>query len=78
MDDCVKFSIGMAVQPPTAVVDVDLHLRVRQDRHHGWIFGDESQITWIDFDDRQSFDLRIVGNDLSPCAGRQANHEDFA
>ena len=60
----------MAVQPPTAVVDVDLDLLVGQDRHHRSIFGVEVQIAWIDFDDRQSFHLWIVRTDLRPCASR--------
>ena len=78
MADRVEFPMRVAVHPPAAVIDDDLDLRVSQDCHHRWIFGDKTQIARIDFDNRQSLDLGVVDKDLSPCARPQADQEDFA
>src|SRR6266513_1887332 len=59
-----------------AIVDVDMNLGILKERAHHGILRNQLKITRVDLDDVERFDLRMIGHDLSPGAGGQADHED--
>src|SRR5437773_5664582 len=74
-NDGVKAGIGMGDEPAAAIVDVDMNLGILKERAHHGILRNQLKITRVDLDDVERFDLRMIGHDLSPGAGGQANQD---
>src|ERR1700682_3292321 len=75
-DDGVVVSIRVGDEPAAAVIDVNVHFRVLEERAHDRVLRDQLEIARIDFHDVQGFDLGMIGEHLSPGAGGEPNHED--
>src|SRR5205807_2481855 len=61
--------------PPARVIDVDVDLGIVKQRLDLGILFDQPKISRIDFNDFETLDLRIVGDNLGPRAGGKAEHE---
>lgn len=76
LNDDVVTIIGVGEQPAPAVVHVDQHFGVGEERVNDGIFGNELEIAGIDFDDFERVYHGIVRQNLAPGAGGQPDHQN--
>src|SRR5258707_12290491 len=75
-DNQVKIALGVSGQPSPAVINEDFDLWILEEARDLWKFRNQAKVAGIDFHDRESSNLRMVGEHLSPGAHAQSNHQD--
>src|SRR5216683_2597274 len=69
-------TLRVSGQPSPAIIDKDFDLRILEETRHLWKFRNQVKVAGIDLHNRESSNLRMVDEHLSPGAHAHSNHQD--